>query len=246
MEVLPNECVFKADQWVMLSRFHALLIIKMVEYFYNLPDGPQKRKRSFNFQNIFNQTRASDELFFPCSLALLGFLPAHPPTISKSNGSDETEKGDVHVEAQKINNQDFRESKQVSESEREGAKADSQRVDLEAIGPIIKKRLTFVDWSLQESSPKTFPYLDTELISTAQNQGCILIRKINVQKIPGEHAESSRLSWFKSLCVSSGKLPSLNMTPEYLSSRYNDILASVESETFSGLVKENKKRKFFT
>jgi hypothetical protein len=60
---IPTASIYKADQWMILTTSHAEAVLKMDRH---LPTS---------FYNCFLETRASDELYFPTALSLLGILP---------------------------------------------------------------------------------------------------------------------------------------------------------------------------
>lgn len=60
---IPTQCLVKADQWIMLSRQHAQAVLA-------LPD-----RIGAPLLPLFKKVRASDEMFFPCCLAILGHIP---------------------------------------------------------------------------------------------------------------------------------------------------------------------------
>jgi hypothetical protein len=62
---IPGQYRWKADQWVLLSRRHAARIIDM-----DRPHKPIKHQLWQSFRDI----NASDEMYFPTALALLGYL----------------------------------------------------------------------------------------------------------------------------------------------------------------------------
>jgi Core-2/I-Branching enzyme len=62
--MIPDRCRWKADQWLLLSRRHALAIHQVDAH---LPE----RDRLWT---AFSQVKASDEMYFPTALSLLGFL----------------------------------------------------------------------------------------------------------------------------------------------------------------------------
>ena len=64
--VVPKACQWKADQWMALSRPHAVAIMDLDRH---LPRG------AFLWQ-CFDETSASDELYFPTALSLLGIMPS--------------------------------------------------------------------------------------------------------------------------------------------------------------------------
>lgn len=60
--VIPAQCVVKADQWIMLSRQHAQTVLALPE------------KLGSPVLPLFKKVRASDEMYFPCCLAVLGCI----------------------------------------------------------------------------------------------------------------------------------------------------------------------------
>lgn len=71
--VVPKQCVYKADQWMVLSRGHAVAVMELDRH---LPRGA-------SLWQCFVETKASDELYFPTALALLGIVPSSPQVLRK-------------------------------------------------------------------------------------------------------------------------------------------------------------------
>jgi len=74
---IPTECIAKADQWLLLNRQHAVDVLDLVAKLQNesmFYDG---------LYGLFSKVHASDEMFFPTCLSLLG----HLPTSSSSEGT---------------------------------------------------------------------------------------------------------------------------------------------------------------
>jgi hypothetical protein len=63
--VVPKQCVYKADQWMLLTREHATAVMELDQH---LPRGA-------SLWQCFDETNASDELYFPTALNLLGIMP---------------------------------------------------------------------------------------------------------------------------------------------------------------------------
>lgn len=63
---IPDQCIYKADQWILLSRQHAKEIIHLSEQISTIS----------SVINIFKKVHASDEMFFPCLLSVLNLIPA--------------------------------------------------------------------------------------------------------------------------------------------------------------------------
>lgn len=95
--VIPQDCIFKADQWILLSRQHAQQVISLpaliekklegrvakVEGQTSAEDGGKEKEAApggggGRYRNkmlqLFKKTRASDEIYFPCSLGVLNML----------------------------------------------------------------------------------------------------------------------------------------------------------------------------
>jgi hypothetical protein len=101
---------FKADQWMMLSRVHLDAVLQMLPH---------------NFWECFTDCNASDELYFPTALALLGI-------------ADDTE----HM---------------------------------------IRKRITYADWSMGPKNPATFEEVGDlkKVVAEARKEGCLVARKFD-------------------------------------------------------------------
>lgn len=70
---VPKHCVYKADQWMVLSRGHAMAVMDLDRH---LPRGA-------SLWQCFVETNASDELYFPTALALLGIVPSSIQVLRK-------------------------------------------------------------------------------------------------------------------------------------------------------------------
>ena len=55
------------------------------------------------------------------------------------------------------------------------------------VNAVVKRRVTYCDWSKKDRSPETFTALTLELIGSAKQQGCIFLRKL---KLPIKHSDS--------------------------------------------------------
>ena len=101
---------FKADQWMMLSRSHLICIMTEMPRF---------------FWECFRDCNASDEMYFPTALALLG--------IGTDDGAPQQ---------------------------------------------LIKRRITYSDWSTGPKNPATFDGTDLQRVAEeARKEGCLVARK---------------------------------------------------------------------
>jgi len=71
--IIPAQCVVKADQWIMLSRQHAQTVLSLPE------------KLGSPVLPLFKKVRASDEMYFPCCLAVLGYITIASGSHSSSS-----------------------------------------------------------------------------------------------------------------------------------------------------------------
>jgi hypothetical protein len=62
---IPDTCRYKADQWILLSRRHAIQVLHIDEHI----SQPQ-----YQFWTLFQKINASDEMYFPTVLGILGLL----------------------------------------------------------------------------------------------------------------------------------------------------------------------------
>lgn len=145
--MVPGICRWKADQWMLLSRKHALAVLHIDHHM------PPKDE----LWNAFANVNASDEMYFPTALAVLGILqedggvsaPA-PPAAGSVDGRSENE-------VMSANDPDRRPN------------------PLE----VEKRPVTYTDWSEGMRNPTSFSSLrDLDRIaSAARHQGCLMARK---------------------------------------------------------------------
>lgn len=163
IKLVPSCFRWKADQWMALSRRHAIAVRQMDNH---MPETARMWKRGFSNIN------ASDEMYFPTILAILGILK---PQISKDqsveeSGADRTKAGET-----------------VQQKE---GKA----------GGVLLRPVTYTDWSEGMKNPKSHVSTDLDsVVQLAKGQGSLLARKFTgpidlaawneaVNEGSGEHA----------------------------------------------------------
>ena len=113
--MIPQSCRWKADQWLLLSRPHAIAVTEVDAHM----------QPSDQLFHSFSKVSASDEMYFPTALALLGILT-------------------------------------------------------ESSTQILKRQVTFVDWSQGMRNPASYEKGVRDLRRVAKNareQGCLFARK---------------------------------------------------------------------
>ena len=75
---IPDSCRFKADQWILLSRRHAVQILTIDEHITHPPH---------QFWTLFQRISASDEMYFPTSLGILGLLKDDDDAVNVTKNS---------------------------------------------------------------------------------------------------------------------------------------------------------------
>lgn len=147
----------KADQWMWLCRSHLLSIMNDLPY---------------NFWECFQDCNASDELFFPTAMAVLGILP----TCNSSNPSGDGERKDDtgnEVVSDDAPNSDAAKTDPVSD---EGTNSNDNFGKTEQV---LKQRITYADWSMSAKNPATFSTKNDlrTIMELAQTEGFLVARK---------------------------------------------------------------------
>lgn len=142
-EVFPEGCVHKASQWVLLSRAHALAVLNLLQRF------DSQRSRSSNpqvpplgeelFTAFSRRVRASDEMFFPCCLAVVGVL--NPPSVTMESSN----------------------SKECPD-EAPGIEGVVSGDGLSSIGRVERLQLTYADWRGQAANPIEYTAFPSPLV----------------------------------------------------------------------------------
>ena len=202
---VPGQYRWKGDQWVLLSRRHASKIIGM-----DRPHIPPKHQLWQSFRHI----NASDEMFFPTALALLGELryskEGHDTQKGRSRdeelSSQTRERGDASSSSTGVLSSPTRNATHNEAASKDEARstADSGSSSSAAVPIknecIILKPVTYTDWSQGMKNPALFTRGETDLkrvSKLARNNGCLMARKFathisvpgipsNEQKITGE------------------------------------------------------------
>jgi hypothetical protein len=151
---VPGQYRWKGDQWVLLSRRHASKIIEL--------DRPHISPKHQLWQS-FNAINASDEMYIPTVLALLGYLRF------TADGDDTQRPRDPHAI-----------SLSASGSDKEGAPTSDPSASVSKNECILLKPVTYTDWSAGMKNPVTFSHGVTDLRrigKIAREKGCLVARK---------------------------------------------------------------------
>jgi len=166
---IPKENIWKADQWMVLTRFHALCIciiqdeedmstMKQQQQEMTIPSSHSTNrnegdgKKKIELWKTFRKVRASDEIYFPTLLSLLGLI--------QSSTQNSIVLGDMNTQTMK----------------------DNLLLDYPYLGDdIVNRRVTYCDWSNNAKNPETF-LMDNihelkRIISEAKKEGCLFARK---------------------------------------------------------------------
>ena len=146
--------VWKADQWVVLSRLHAEAAARL--------DGCARREARHRddaepLWRLLRKCTAPDELLFPVSLALCGVL-------RRPDGADEAAAATATAAA----------AAAATATATAAATAPLRPRETTAVDG---RRLTWCDWSQNGKSPKTFAALDAAVVAAANVDGCLFARK---------------------------------------------------------------------
>mmetsp|Transcript_2920 Transcript_2920/g.5470 ORF Transcript_2920/g.5470 Transcript_2920/m.5470 type:complete len:694 (+) Transcript_2920:79-2160(+) len=179
---IPSMHIWKADQWILLTRHHAWPMISLLE------EAVQNVQASFNTRGsddnegrykrdglhlglwqCFRNVKASDEMYFPTLMSLLGIL----------------EGGDCEENIENMNTKDSR---------IEHANGSTCVNEKEA----CIKRVTYCDWSENAKNPATFTIRRKDnfkefkkVIKLAREEGCLFARKFTMPEDDLNEADPS-------------------------------------------------------
>eukprot|EP01083_Nonionella_stella_P102419 291336_1 len=175
-KAVPEKFIYKADQWIALTRHHAWPLISLIDEAVKSVQTNYLRNDQNNLKvalwHCFQDVKASDEIYFPTTMALLGILGA-----GSSNDGEESQEGIARAVATKE------------------AEADNS-IEKE----IAFKRVTYCDWSENARNPASFvvnPQEDAEFkelnkkVILARDEGCLFARKF----IPGGNISINSQDW---------------------------------------------------
>ena len=170
---LPGQYRWKADQWILLCRHHAALIMDM--------DRPHISPKHQLWQS-FRDINASDEMYFPTCLGLLGLL--------RYDGQDA--KYDRTVPQQQLQQpQDPSKPETLSKDNEE--KKEEPKVET-----VLNRPVTYTDWTEGMKNPASFTkgVEDFKRVARlARAKGCLIARKFApFVAVPGVPLEQQKIT----------------------------------------------------
>jgi len=159
--MIPGACRWKADQWLVLSRKHAEAVLHMDRHMLRPQD---------QLWNAFANVNASDEMYFPTALGVLGIL-RDDENENNTNNALSAAATTANPEADQTTT----------------AETKVQATAAAAASEVEKRAVTYTDWTEGMRNPSTFPAALREfrkIASAARQQGCLLARKF-VAVVPG-------------------------------------------------------------
>jgi len=170
---LPSTCIWKADQWVALTRPHAEAVLALPKAFGE------------DLWPMFRAASASDEMYFPTCLALLGEIgPSGPKVVTEDAassclGSVDGSKKEGGLEKESTLTKSttgtglgIEESMPPRAGEgvvNAGGKEQQQSV--------LRRRLTYCCWGDSPKSPETYEGLPSHVLERGIREGSLLGRK---------------------------------------------------------------------
>lgn len=159
-QAIPTEHIWKADQWIMLTRHDAWPIVSLIDDAVQTLQDSERNNRSHNdnrnnptlqlgFWQCFRRVKASDEMYFPTVMSLLGIL-----------GKDK---------------------------DKSSSGQDDDKNDEKSHSIVHRKRVTYCDWSMNAKNPAAFE-MDRknnfkelrDVVKAARKEGCIFARKFTI------------------------------------------------------------------
>eukprot|EP00548_Thalassiothrix_antarctica_P009266 CAMPEP_0194157040 /NCGR_PEP_ID=MMETSP0152-20130528/70481_1 /TAXON_ID=1049557 /ORGANISM="Thalassiothrix antarctica, Strain L6-D1" /LENGTH=593 /DNA_ID=CAMNT_0038865157 /DNA_START=287 /DNA_END=2065 /DNA_ORIENTATION=- len=182
---IPTHKRVKADQWMWLCRSHLQHILNTLPH---------------NLWECFLDCNASDELYFPTALSVLGILanPNAPATDeNKDTITDYSQQQHVTStpEAGSKNENTIKNQKEQVSTDAavvvETTKSlydktqNSSSVILPKNKEVSKRRITYCDWSMNAKNPASFDVYDTKelkkVFQLAKQEKCLLARKFIIK-----------------------------------------------------------------
>lgn len=157
--MIPGMHRWKADQWLVLSRRHALAVLYI--------DGHMSSQPADQLWNAFAKINASDEMYFPTALGVLRIL---------NEGETDDEKKYDGISSSKVLD---------CYTEKKPSSKLSSHVPS---SHIVKRAVTYTDWSVGMRNPASFSGGHREFAKVAglaRQQGSLFARKFSLQG-PGE------------------------------------------------------------
>lgn len=181
---IPGQYRWKADQWVLLSRKHASLIMDM--------DRPHILPKHHLWQS-FREINASDEMYFPTALALMGYL-------RYTKDGDDTQKSRAVVTSQPSQNagpggvaNPSTESAAAAPASASALASDLPTIPMNQNDCVLLRPVTYTDWTEGMKNPAMFCHgpKDLKKVSKlARRNGCLVARKFSPHlPLPGVQKE---------------------------------------------------------
>ena len=198
-KAIPRKYIHKADQWIALTRHHAWPIISLIDeavksvqqnYIKNDRHDRHHHDRHQHHHHLkvamwhcFQSVKASDEIYFPTAMALLGILKTVDEDDDDGDGTNKDIKNNTTI----TNKNAITDTDQTNNSTEE---------------EIASKRVTYCDWSENAKNPACFminKQQDSKFvelkkrISLARDEGCLFARKFT----PGGYDEERKISVYE-------------------------------------------------
>ena len=178
---IPGQYRWKADQWISLCRHHASLVLGI-----DRPHIPPKHQLWQSFRDI----NASDEMYFPTCLALLGLL-RNDAVSSQIKDDNKLRKEGNPPKVDDKNPQSLPQPTTTA-----AAAATNATTPLPPV--ILKRPITYTDWSEGMRNPATFSkgFADFRRVAKeARSKGCLLARKFApFIPVPGVAPEEQKIT----------------------------------------------------
>jgi hypothetical protein len=185
---IPGQFRWKADQWVLLCRNHATQILNM--------DRPHIQTRHQLWQN-FRNINASDEMYFPTTLAMLGLLryAADNEDTQRTRNSDDQR---VRSNSQDDGKSPNRGRSNSQDSSNKSSTEVSSSTTPAPVHFVLKRPVTYTDWTEGMRNPASFTkgISDFKRIARlAREKGCLVARKFApLIAVPGIAKEDQKVT----------------------------------------------------
>jgi hypothetical protein len=171
---VPRECVWKADQWVALTKAHVHALLALPKMF-----GQE-------VWSLFRGVSASDEMYFPTCLAVLGELGA-TTEMAAGEGNTSCEgalrNGSSTSNTTASGGNTVPPSSNVSPQKQQSQSSSSSSSSSSRCCSVLNRRLTYCYWGDSPKSPETYQGLPAEVLEKGVKEGCLFIRKFKAGSV---------------------------------------------------------------
>jgi hypothetical protein len=201
--MIPGQFRVKADQWTLLCRSHALAILHVDAHIVEKQSSSSvpyhrtsnQQQRLLPFWNAFSHINASDEMYIPTTLAVLGILrdqdinknklkDSHPAPAPNNTDADQNveEVAKQENDPSTLDRSTPQQDANTTAEDESAATTTKESISSAPASSIAIRPMTYTDWSEGMRNPATFGARDVARVTKlARARGCLFARKFVIR-----------------------------------------------------------------